>query len=99
MDRGFSKRKRYTALAAKVFGCSGYSVRQRDVNRFVSVVDHRLTELRSHRIWSSEISDILGSKIWRKAGHEHRCAHNLGVSGCMMDQWVTGRRHIGRIEF
>ena len=68
MDYGFSKRKRHAALAAKVFGRSSYSVRQRDVNRFVSAVDHRLIEFRPHRIWSSEISDILSSKIWCKAG-------------------------------
>jgi hypothetical protein len=34
-------------------------------------------------MWRGEITDILSSKIWRKTCHEHRRAHDLGVSGGM----------------
>jgi hypothetical protein len=84
MDRGLNQRQRHAALAAKVFGRPSYSVRQRDVNRFVGAVDHGFAKLRPHLVWRSEISDILSSKIWCKTGHKHRCAHNLGVASCMM---------------
>jgi len=84
MDRGLNQRQRHAALAAKVFGRPSYSVRQRDVNRFVGAVDHGFAKLRPHLVWRSEISDILSSKIWCKTGHKHRCAHNLCVASCMM---------------
>jgi len=63
MDRGLNQRQRHAALAAKVFGRPSYSVRQRDVNRFVGAVDHGFAKLRPHLVWRSEISDILSSKI------------------------------------
>ena len=99
MDRGLTDRKRHAALASKVLGRPSYSVRQRNANRFIGVINRGSPELRPDLVWRGEISDILCSKIWRKTGHEHGCAHYLGVASCMVHQWVTRRRLIGRVEF
>ena len=71
MDRALAKRERHTSLAAKIFRRPRYAVRERDVDRLVSAVDDGLTKLCAEFIRRSEKSDVLSSKIRRKARHEH----------------------------
>ena len=85
MDRALAERERHASLAAKIFRRPRYAVRERDVDRLVSAVDDGLTKLCAQFIRRSEKSDVLSSKIRRKARHEHGCAHDLGIAGCMMD--------------
>src|SRR6516164_7245907 len=99
MNRALAERERHAPLAAKIFRRPCYAIRKCDVDRLVSAVDDRLAELCADLIGRSEKSDVLSSKIRRKTRHEHGRAHDLGIAGRMMDQWVARWRHVRRIKF
>ena len=69
------------------------------MNRLVAAVNHWLPEHPTHLVRRSEKSDVLRCKLRRETADEYRRAHDFGVAGCMMCQWIARRWHIGRVKF